>query len=94
MKVADTLIRIASTRERAYRSAGRLSLDKAEAISKIKRTASMYKGKKESLQYHAVRLCSGELFLIAPSEQSRFKNLRSQILNLISTAYEPSAPKV
>lgn len=94
MKVADTLCRFANARERAFRSAGKLTLTKAEAIAKIKRIASMYRDKPTTQQYHAVRMVSDELFLIAPAPESRFKKMRDNIHQLISHAYGPHASQV
>ncbi|AWW32408.1 hypothetical protein DN752_20935 [Echinicola strongylocentroti] len=86
-KVADTLTRFANARERAYRASGSLSMAKANAIHKVKNVAAYFSEKSETVQLKAVKQIEGELMLIIPHEQSRFKGLRENIINLIQQCH-------
>lgn len=89
-KITDTLIRFANARERAYRAANSLSVDKAHAISKIRRVADFFSGKNAQVQLKAVTQVESELTLILPHPKSRFRKLREKILHIIEQAHDTS----
>lgn len=87
-KVAHTLIRFATTREKALRHGNALSGDKLDAITVIKRKAEYFKSVPESKQIAVVRQVETELRLILPHEKSRFQKQRKTILDLIELSHD------
>lgn len=89
-KITDTLIRFANDRERAFRAANMLTMEKAKAISKIRTVAGFFKGKKPEVQLRAVTQLEYQLTVILPHPGSRYHRLREKILNLIDSAHDSS----
>lgn len=87
-RVCDKLRRIANAREHAFRSAGRMALDKMKAIGQIRNVAGYISTQPEGKQLRAVLTVEHELLLIIPHEESRFKGLRDRIQNLIHEAHD------
>lgn len=87
-RVCDKLRRIANAREHAFRSAGRMSLDKMKAIGHIRNVAGYISTQPEGKQLRAVLTVEQELLLIAPHEHSRFTRLRERIYSIIQQAHE------
>lgn len=81
--ISVTLDKFARSREAAYLQYGRLTGARARAISAIRRVADLYSQKSEQVQLDAVKGIESELRLILPREDSRYKRLRNEILDLI-----------
>ncbi len=87
-RVCDKLRRIANAREHAFRSAGRMSLDKMKAIGHIRNVAGDFSTQPEEKQFRAVLSVEQELDMITPHEASRFTRLRERIQTLKREAHE------
>lgn len=86
--VCDTLRKIANSRERAYKAAGRLSLVHMNACARIRNVAGYFSTIMREKQFRAVLSVEQDLRKIMPSAQSRYSNMRNQIEQLIQEAYE------
>jgi len=81
-------VKIANSREHAYKASGRLNMVQLRAISRIRNVAGYFSPFAEGRQLRAVINLESELRSIMPSEQSRFHKLREKINCLIQKAYE------
>jgi hypothetical protein len=86
MGAAAILIRFTKSRETAYLQHGQLTLERATAISKIRRIAASFSQSSDKAQLSAVRQVESELRTILPHEESRNKKQRMEILQLIELA--------
>jgi hypothetical protein len=85
MKTPLSLLRsFAKQRERAYRMHNCFNQKRAQAIAKIKKLSDYWAGLPPEKQLNIVRQCKSELLTVLPSAESRFKNQREQILELIN----------
>jgi hypothetical protein len=87
-KVADTLLRFARARERAYQSVGSLRGAVLQAIRHIKAVAEYFSTVPDSKQLRAIPQIESDLMLILPGENSRFRKQRDEILTLIQLSHE------
>lgn len=87
-QICSTLLRIANSREQAYRAAGRRNMAQLRAITRIRNVAGYFSAYPEEKQLRAVITLETELIAIMPSDQSRFAKLRDKINLLIQKAYE------
>lgn len=87
-KVCSTLLRIANSREHAYKASGRLTIRQMRAISRIRTVAGYFSTYDDTRQLQAVLSLESELLTIQPAEVSRFVNLRKNIHTLIQKAHE------
>jgi hypothetical protein len=82
-EVSDILKRYANARIKALQSAQVCSSSHLQAYTRIKNVAEYFSGKPEPVQVRAVRQIKDEIFLLLPSEQSRFAKLRITILDIL-----------
>lgn len=87
-QVCSQLLRIANSREHAYKAAGRLTMRQMRAISRIRTVAGYFSTYDDNRQLQAVLSLEGELLTIQPAEISRFTRLRENIHHLITKAHE------
>lgn len=86
--ICDRLRQIANSREHAYKAAGRLGMRQMKAISRIRNVAGYFSAYEESKQLRAVKQLQDELLLIMPDERSRFRRMKSEIIQLIQKSNE------
>lgn len=82
------MLRIANSREHAYKSSGRLTMRHMRAISRIRTVAGYFSTYDDTRQLQAVLSLEPELLTIQPAEVSRFAKLRKNIHTLIQRAHE------
>jgi hypothetical protein len=87
-QVCNLLLRIANSREQAYRAAGRRDMAQLRAITRIRNVAGYFSNYPEETQLRAVINLEGELIAIMPAPESRFSKLREKIDSLIQKAYK------
>lgn len=83
MGASATLKKFAKSRETAYLQYGRLTGDRAKAITRIYKEADFCSQKSEQVQLNAVRKVESEIRTILPDENSRYLKLRTQVLDLL-----------
>ncbi|WP_057935827.1 hypothetical protein [Algoriphagus resistens] len=88
VKVADTLIRFANARERAYKSVGALGMAELKAINHVKTVGGYFSSVAPEKQIKAIPQLEEDLLKILPSEKSRFQKQRNQILDLIAKSHD------
>jgi Na+-translocating ferredoxin:NAD+ oxidoreductase RNF subunit RnfB len=86
---AVILKRFASSRIRALQAVNRCDVGRFQAASKIRNVAEYFKEKPDHVQIRAVRQIESEIRLLLPSEESRYKKQREQMLQLIEQATNP-----
>ena len=86
MKVSAILRKFAKSREAAYLQHGRLTTERAKAISQIYKVADFFSSKSEQVQLRAVTQVESDLRMILPHGESRYTKLRDTILDLIDQA--------
>lgn len=86
MGASATLKKFSNARERAYRLTGFLTAGRARSISRIRNVAEFFSQKSESVQLRAVLQCESEIIQLMPHPDSRFGNLRTDMLELIEKA--------
>lgn len=84
--ISSKLISYAKGRERALRSKGVFSVAKAKAVTKIMQVADYCSNMKAEQQLAFVKSIEQPILQLIPGEESRFKKLRSEILNLLTHA--------
>lgn len=84
MSTAALLLRYAKARDNAYRMAKVKSLAKIKAIKEIQMIATNYLKHPEHVQVKAVARLKKSILEILPSDESRFRKQRNQILKIIN----------
>lgn len=84
MSTAALLLRYAKARDNAYRMAKVKSLAKIKAIKEIQMIATNYLKHPEHIQVKAVSRLKKSILEILPSDESRFRKQRNQILKIIN----------
>ena len=87
-RITDILIRFAKSRIRSLEAIKKCCQGHYDAAKRIERVAEYFSSKPSAVQIGCIRQIEGELKLLLPSETSRFKNLRIQILSLIDQCHQ------
>jgi len=88
MGTSATLKKFAKSRNTAYLQHGRLTDERAKAITRINQVAEYFSQKPEQVQLRAVTQVEAEIRTLLPSEDSRFKSIREKMLTLLSDSHQ------
>lgn len=83
MKTLNKIKKIAACREKHYRLGGGMTMQKMQAITKIKRLADFYGDRPEEVHQKVLMQIREDVMVILPSEQSRYSHLREEAIRLI-----------
>jgi hypothetical protein len=84
MGASATLKKFAKSREKAYILSGFLNTSRARAIRRIRNVAEYFSQKSEQVQLIAVMQVENEILCLLPASDSRFSNLRNEMMSLIN----------